>query len=217
MAKHDAAPEDELIESGTVESDTVVESPTASFDEKADGDRDQADYDAEADAEVSGSRWLTPARGAMVVSLAIFVVAAALAGFLGFRTYQSEQAKHRDELFVAAARQGAVNLTTIDWQEADADINRILDSATGTFYDDFSKRSQPFVEVVKQAQSKSVGTVTEAGLESESGDQAQVLVAVQVKTTNIGAQEQRPRAWRMRIDVQKLGDQAKVSNVQFVP
>jgi Mce-associated membrane protein len=29
--------------------------------------------------------------------------------------------------------------------------------------------------------------------------------------------EQRPRAWRMRIDVQKIGDQAKVSNVQFVP
>ena len=135
----------------------------------------------------------------------------------GFRTYQSEEAKQRDELFVAAARQGAVNLTTIDWQEADSDINRILDSATGTFYDDFSKRSQPFVEVVKQAQSKSIGTVTEAGLESESGDQAQVLVAVSVKTTNIGAQEQRPRAWRMRIDVQKFGDQAKVSNVQFVP
>jgi Mce-associated membrane protein len=110
-----------------------------------------------------------------------------------------------------------VNLTTIDWQEADADINRILDSATGTFYDDFSKRSQPFVQVVKQAQSKSVGTVTEAGLESQSGDQAQVLVAVSVKTTNLGVNEQRPRAWRMRIDVQKIGDQAKVSNVQFVP
>jgi Mce-associated membrane protein len=71
--------------------------------------------------------------------------------------------------------------------------------------------------VVKQAQSKSVGTVSEAGLESQSGDQAQVLVAVSVKTANLGAQEQRPRAWRMRIDVQKLGDQAKVSNLQFVP
>lgn len=153
----------------------------------------------------------------MLVSLVIVVVAAALVGFLGFRTYQSEQAQHRDQLFLQVARQGAVNLTTIDWQEADADINRILDSATGTFYDDFSKRSQPFVQVVKQAQSKSVGTVTEAGLESQSGDQAQVLVAVSVKTTNLGVNEQRPRAWRMRIDVQKIGDQAKVSNVQFVP
>jgi Mce-associated membrane protein len=208
MAKHDAASEDELTEADVV-TDSV---------ESGDVEPDEADYEAEAEDTVpTNTRWLSPARTALLVSVAIFVVAAALVGFLGFRTYQSEQAKQRDELFVAAARQGAVNLTTIDWQEADADINRIMDSATGTFYDDFSKRSQPFVEVVKQAQSKSVGTVTEAGLESESGDQAQVLVAVSVKTTNIGAQEQRPRAWRMRIDVQKLGDQAKVSNVQFVP
>jgi Mce-associated membrane protein len=220
VAKHDAAPEDELRESEVVNDDTVAreaaDTESASLDE--DAETAESDYDAEAEAEApSSTRWLSPARTAMLVSLAIVVVAAALAGFLGFRTYQSEQAKQRDALFLAAARQGAVNLTTIDWQEADADINRILDSATGTFYDDFSKRSQPFVEVVKQAQSKSVGTVSEAGLESESGDQAQVLVAVSVKTSNLGAQEQRPRAWRMRIDVQKLGDQAKVSNVQFVP
>jgi Mce-associated membrane protein len=219
MAKHDAAPEDELTESDAVESNVGGE-PAAGTESASleDADADEADYDAEVEDQApSGTRWLSPARTAMLASVVIFVVAAALAGFLGFRTYQSEQAKQRDELFVATARQGAVNLTTIDWQEADADINRILDSATGTFYDDFSKRSQPFVEVVKQAQSKSVGTVSEAGLESQSGDQAQVLVAVSVKTTNLGAQEQRPRAWRMRIDVQKLGDQAKVSNVQFVP
>jgi Mce-associated membrane protein len=52
------------------------------------------------------------------------------------------------------------------------DVLRILDSATGTFYDDFSKCSQPFVHVVKQAQSKSVGTVTEAGIESETANEA---------------------------------------------
>jgi Mce-associated membrane protein len=70
--------------------------------------------------------------------------------------------------------------------------------------------------VVKKAQSKSVGTVTEAGLESRSGDEAQVLVAVSVSTTNLGAAEEEPRHWRMRISVKKVGDEAKVSNVAFV-
>jgi Mce-associated membrane protein len=42
------------------------------------------------------------------------------------------------------------------------------------------------------------------------------LVAVAVKTSTAGAPEQDPRAWRMRITVQKDGDQAKVSNVEFV-
>jgi Mce-associated membrane protein len=114
-------------------------------------------------------------------------------------------------------RQGALNLTTISYTEADADVARILDSATGTFHDDFQKRSQPFIEVVKQAQSKTEGTVTAAGLESVKGDSAQVLVAVSVKTTNAGAPEPQPHAWRMRIDVQKVDDGVKVSNVGFVP
>ena len=203
MAEHDAAPEDELSEA-----DPIVESVTE--------DVDALDYEDDAEASEEG-KWMSPVTMAAVVGLVIVVAAGALVGFLGYRAVQSQRQEDRDHLFVEVARQGAVNLTTIDWQEADSDIQRILDSATGTFYDDFSKRSQPFVEVVKQVQSKSVGTVTEAGLESESSDQAQVLVAVAVKTTNPGSAEQRPRAWRMRIDVQKVGDQAKVSNVQFVP
>jgi Mce-associated membrane protein len=71
--------------------------------------------------------------------------------------------------------------------------------------------------VVKHTQSKSEGTVTAAGLESQSDDQAQVLVAVTVQTTNAGSGEQEPRAWRMRISVEKVDDAAKVSNVVFVP
>ena len=68
-----------------------------------------------------------------------------------------------------------------------------------------------------KAKSTTVGTITEAGLESETAGTAQVLVAVTVKTSNAGAPEQDPQAWRMRISVQKVGDQAKVSNVEFVP
>jgi Mce-associated membrane protein len=156
-------------------------------------------------------------RLAIAVGLVTMVALAGLAGWLGCRAYQSHQTQHQRALFVAVARQGALDLTTIDYNEADADVQRILNSTTGSFYDDFSKRSQPFVDVVKQARSKSEGTVTEAALESEQGDTAQVLVAVTVKTSNAGAQEQAPRLWRMRIGVQRVGDGAKVSNVEFVP
>jgi Mce-associated membrane protein len=96
-------------------------------------------------------------------------------------------------------------------------VRRILDGATGEFYDDFAKRSKPFIEVVQQAKASTVGTITEAGLESETGDTAQALVAVSVQTSNAGGTDQEPRAWRMRIYVQRVGDQVKVSNVGFVP
>jgi Mce-associated membrane protein len=182
---------------------------------------DAEDYDAEVEC---GSKdagperdWRSPERVAIVLGLVMIVALGALAGYLGYRGYQSHKAQQERELLLQVGRQGAVNLTTIDWQHADADIQRILDSATGTFYDDFSRRSKPFVELVRKVQSKSAGTVNEAGLESQSGDEAQVLVAVSVNTTNLGAAEQDPRHWRMRISVQKVGDEAKISNVAFVP
>jgi Mce-associated membrane protein len=156
-------------------------------------------------------------RLALALGLLIVTALGGLVGWLGFRADQSHQREQQRAMFLAAARQGALNLTTISYTEVDADINRILDSATGTFHDDFQKRSEPFVAVVKQAQSKSQGTITESGLESMQGDNARALVAVTVTTSNAGAAEQEPRSWRMRIDVQRVGDMAKVSNVEFVP
>ncbi|MGH3636370.1 mammalian cell entry protein [Mycobacterium sp.] len=144
------------------------------------------------------------------------VVMAALAAWLGFPTYQDHQAGVRRTLFVQAARQGAVNLTTVDYEHADADAQRILDSATGSFHDHFSARWGPFVDLVKREQSKLVGTVSDAGLESQTGDVGQVLVAVTVKTSNPGQAQQEPQVWRMRITVQKVGEAGKISNVAFV-
>jgi Mce-associated membrane protein len=152
-----------------------------------------------------------------VWGLVMLIGLGGLVGWLGFHGYRAHQAQQQRDVFVQVARQGALNLTTIDWQHADADVRRIMDSATGAFYDDFANRSKPFIEVVKKAQSTSVGTITEAGLESQSGDEAQVLVALSVKSSNVGGVEEEPRNWRMRISVQKLGDQVKVSNVAFVP
>lgn len=155
---------------------------------------------------------------ATIVGLVVVLALAGLVGWLGFRAYESQKLEAQRQLFLQVGRQGAMNLTTIDWEHAEADVQRIVDSATGTFYDDFQQRAGPFIEVVKQAQSKSVGMVTEAGLESESDTEARVLVAVTVQTSNAGAAEQQPRLWRMRVTVQDVGDdQVKVSNVEFVP
>lgn len=176
-----------------------------------------AEADRDSDEGAPAKKPISPVRLATVLGLVMVVALAGLVGWLGFRMYQAHQAHQARQLLIQVGRQGALNLTTIDWQHADSDIQRILDSATGTFYDDFSKRSQPFVDLVKKAQSKSEGRIVEAGLESQSGDEAQVLVAVSVKTSSLGATDQETRHWRMRLSVQKVGDEAKVSNVAFVP
>jgi Mce-associated membrane protein len=233
MADDAAAPEGELSKSTAIEETSSAAEPeaggseasdAAATDEVTDGGEDspddateEADSEAAEEEAVPAKPPMSHVKLAMIAGVALVVALAGLTGWLGFRTYQSHKTDEQHKLFLQVGRQGALNLTTIDWQHADADVQRILDSATGTFYDDFQKRAQPFVEVVKQAQSKSVGTIAEAGLESTSGDTANVLVAVTVKTSNAGAPEQAPRAWRMRISVQKIGDEAKVSKVEFVP
>ena len=184
---------------------------------------DVEDYDAERTADDAEGAPDPPAREpmsavrrAMLLGLVMTVALAVLVGWLGFRAHQSELEQAQRGQFLQVARQGALNLTTIDWQKAESDVQRILDGATGQFYDDFAKRSQPFVDVVKKAKSTTVGTITGAGLESQTADSAQVLVAVTVTTSNVGAPQPDPHAWRIRISVQKVGDQAKVSNVEFV-
>jgi Mce-associated membrane protein len=109
-----------------------------------------------------------------------------------------------------------VNLSTVDYEHADADAQRILDSATGKFYDSFSRRSRSYIENAKRTRSKLVGTVTDAGLQSQTGDLGRVLVAETVRSSDPAQAGQEPQFWRMQITVQKIGDAAKVSDVVFV-
>lgn len=207
--------------------DGLAEADAAEVEQVADVDEgDENVEDVEDVARTKGrlARWrhrvtrrrLSRVGAALVASSVIVATLAGLAGWLGYRAYQKHEAQVQRDLFVQVARQGAVNLTTIDYTRVDADVQRVLDLATGAFRDDFEQRSKPFIEVVKAAQSKSEGTVTDAGLESQRGDSAQVLVAVAVKSRTAGG-EQSPREWRMRIEVRSVGDDAKVSNVVFVP
>jgi Mce-associated membrane protein len=171
----------------------------------------------EQQSKAAGAAQLTGATAVMVVVLLVVIALAGLAGWLSYSVRQDFQANQQRAVFLETARQAAVNLTTISYSEVDADIKRIVDSTTGKFHDDFRQRAPAFIDVVKQAQAKSVGTVTAAGVESISTDQARVLVAVTVKTSNAGAEEQQPRAWRMQINVTGDRNGAKVSDVQFVP
>ncbi len=72
-----------------------------------------------------------------MASAVVVATLAGLAGWLGYRAYEKHEAQAQRDLFVQIARQGAVNLTTINYTEVDADVQRIIDLSTGAFRDDF--------------------------------------------------------------------------------
>ena len=205
MADDAAAPDGELTETAKevqpADEDAAERVDTAEgdagHDAEAEAEADEDGADDEAEADESGDEDGAPPKAprshvslALIAGLVGVLALAGLVGWLGYRTYESHRAEEQRNVFLQVGRQGALNLTTIGYETADADVQRILDSATGSFYDEFQQRAEPFVEV---------------------------LVAVTVQTTNAGAPEQQPRAWRMRISVQDIDGDAKVSNVEFVP
>jgi Mce-associated membrane protein len=222
MARHAdtaelALMDDEALEAASQDFSVPSQPESEHAGAEADADSDSVEGEEQRAIEASkpGSA-RSPLRTALSAGLMIVVILGGLTGWLGYRAHAAEEAAQQRQAFLQAGRQAAINLTTVDYAHVDADVARILDSATGTFYDDFRQRSQPFIDVVKKTQSTSVGTIAEAGLESVGGNEAQVLVAVQVKTSVGGAPAEEKKGWRMRINVQKTGGGVKVSNVAFV-
>jgi Mce-associated membrane protein len=154
--------------------------------------------------------------GAIAVALVLLAVTA-LAGWLGWQTLQARNEQQHRAVLLQVGRQAAIDLTSIDYTTVDGDVQRVLDASIGSFHDEFQRNAKAFADVVRQAQTKSEGSVAEAGLESISGDDAQILVTASVKTSSAGVPEQNPRIWRMRITVSQTPGGAKVSNVGFVP
>ena len=217
--KDDAAEQDS-VESAAAADGRLDDGDEASGADASTGAEDDGHAEAVLDAdrsEVASGGHTKPARQAIGFGLAVVVALASLACWFEYRAHESHQRADRRAAYIAAANQEAVNLTTVDWQQPDKDVQRILDGATGQFYDEFSQRDQPFVDVVKQTHAKTVGTVAAAGLESESPDGADILVAVNVKTETAAAPQQSPRNWRMRLVVQRAAGQLKIAKVEFVP
>jgi len=108
-------------------------------------------------------------------------------------------------------------MTSLDFNRATDDVQRILDGSTGSFKNDFQARADDFINVVKQSQVVTKGTVKATAIESMSQDSAVVLVAATSEVTNAAGAQQEPRSWRLSVTVSRDGGDLKMSKVEFVP
>ncbi|MGK8486404.1 hypothetical protein [Nocardia asiatica] len=153
------------------------------------------------------------------IAVAVAVIALALAGS-GYSVWHHHEVTEKDRRaaeFTAAARQGVVALTTLDFNRAKDDVQRVLDNSTGSFRGDFQARAADFTTVVQQSQVTTEGKVNATAVESMTEDSAVVLVAATSQVTNSAGARQEPRAWRLSVTVTRDGDQLKMSKVEFVP
>lgn len=164
-------------------------------------------------------RLAKPRLGAALAGGAMVLIGALLSasGYITVQHHAAVQDRQRTAAFIAAAKQGVIDMTSIDFQHAEADIQRVLDSATGQFKDDFAKEANDFVMASKQSQVVSRGVVNTAGVESMDRDSAVVLVSATSFVTNLAGAKEESRSWRLRVTVAKDGDQIKMAKLVYVP
>jgi Mce-associated membrane protein len=194
-----------------------TDEPAAKAEGDAAGDAEQP---ARRRSRLSG-RLRRPKWSTLAASLAVLVVLGALAGsgYMIKEHHDAVQRRQRAAEFVAAARQGVVTLTSLDFNNAKQGVQRILENSTGSFKDDFLKMADDFTKVVEQSKVVSQGSVQAAAVELDSmtKDSAVVLVASTSEVTNAAGAKQDPRNYRLIVTVARDGGQLKISKVEFVP
>jgi Mce-associated membrane protein len=192
-----------------------------------------AEHFDESDAEASGeaaeaaepesrpARWRRrlPSLSVMwkVAAIILIICFAVASGYMAWQHREATKREQRAARFVAGARQGVVNMTSLNFAKAKEDVQRVIDSSTGEFRDDFQRSAKDFTTVVEKSKVVTEGTVNAAALESMDEHSASVLVSATSKITNAAGAKDEPRAWRLRVAVTEDGGQYKMSKVDFVP
>lgn len=196
--------------------DETAEAPEATETGPADaGEPEQADA---AEAEPARRRLRAPSVGQALTTAAVIAICALLgvSGWMAWRHHNVLQDQQRAAAYVSTARQGVINLTTLDFKKSKEDVQRIVDSATGDFKDQFQKTAEDFASVVKDTKAVAEGSIASAAVESMNKDSAVVLVLANEKVTNAAGAKDQPRTFRFRVSVVHEGDQLKLSKVEFV-
>jgi Mce-associated membrane protein len=159
-------------------------------------------------------RWKVLAAAAAIVAICALLAAS---GYMIWYHRHVQDDQRLNAEFSAAARQNVVTLMSLDYNRAKEDVQRIIDSSTGQFKQDFEATADDFVQVALDSKAVTETNVTATAVESMTEDTAVVLVAASSRVTNAAGAKQEPRSWRLSVNLAREGEQIKMSRVEFVP
>lgn len=154
---------------------------------------------------------------AIVVAVLGAVALLAASGYMIVEHRNADKVRQQNAEYSAAARQSVVTLMSLDFNNAEADVQRIIDNSTGQFKSDFESQAADFVKVAQDSKVVTEVTVNSTAVESMSDDKAEVLVAAASRVTNTAGANQEPRTWRLSVSLERENGQIKMAKVEFVP
>ncbi len=158
-----------------------------------------------------------PTSRAMTAGLiAATILTTALSIWLALGLYDRRETDQRRQDILAAARQSALNFTSLDYRHYDRDSANVLSGATGDFKKQFTAQTEQLTQLVAQNKSVSEGQVLEAGIVRADEDSARVLVVADSKVTNTAVPQGEARTYRLQLDLVKRDGRWLTSDVEFV-
>ncbi|MFF8971354.1 hypothetical protein [Streptomyces sp. NPDC014995] len=148
--------------------------------------------------------------------VAATVLTTAAAVWLSVRVYEQRQTDQRRQDILAAARQSALNFTSLDYRHYDRDSGNVLKGATGDFKEQFAAQTAELTKLVAQNKSVSEGQVLEAGIVRADERSARVQVVADSKVTNVAVPGGEARTYRLQLDLVLENGRWLTSDVEFV-
>lgn len=160
-----------------------------------------------------GSRWHT-AVGIVAVLCSVAMVAV---GALIWSHHRNALRHQQDRAeFAAAAEQVAVTLMSVDFDDPQTGVQRILDNAVDPFRSEFQSTTADFVRLSEDAKVTTKAVANAAAVQSISGDTAVVLVVTTSTVMTAEGVAEAPRSWQLKLDLRRDGDRIKMSEVEFL-
>jgi Mce-associated membrane protein len=201
------------------EADAELEAETTADAQTVTVEQSDIAGEDEQEAAPSGRRWGLIVK-VVAMTLAVLCTAALITASVLMVMQHRKAVENRqfNAEFAAAGRQGVVTLMSLDFTNAQENVERIIENTTGQFKTDFEDQAADFVKVAQDSKVITDVTVTAAAVESMSPDRAVVLVAATSRVTNSSGAKQEPRAWRLQVSLERVeGGQIKMAKVEFVP
>jgi Mce-associated membrane protein len=154
--------------------------------------------------------WLTVVLSVLAVLLAVAV------GLLTWQVHgQSATASQRTAV-LTAARQEALDLTTLSKTTGAADFQAVLSGAAGNLKQELSDGRSDFLKALSSDAVTSVGQVLDAGIVSLSGANATVLLNVSSSVTNKQSSKPETRLYHWKAALVDSGGRWLVTSLEFV-
>lgn len=156
----------------------------------------------------SGRAWSVALAAATVLTTALTI-------WLILGLYDQHDRAQRRQDVLAAARQSALNFTSLDYRHYDRDSANVLQGATGDFKQ-FAAQTEQLTKLVAANESVSEGQILDAGIVRSDEHSARVLVVADSKVTNTAAPKGEARTYRLQLDLVHRNGRWLTSDVEFV-